>query len=476
MGGHPAALVTTNVSHVINNETQVGAGKHFFQISLRLFPRPTASGLRALRSPLVQSNREALMFCRECGKEMPDDATFCPECGHAVQATGNNKGMKPRGALKFVPLAVIAVVGVAFAANALVPKPSASTSSDSKETAATTQPAIEEEAVEQTVLSTANTKFFSANQDLNYQNDGSFAYDKEHIYTVDYDVDNQVSTIYSSDYQGNNKTAVLTGKWIESIRVVGDKIFYRSRVDINPSLSEYPIGCVNKDGTGDQVIITLSMSLAPNSWFDVEGDSLYYLLDGNLRSCSLTGENDTLVVETGEVYIGNFIIDEGVVYYVDFGSASGQPICSYNLATGEKDELCRIKGDGHLAIEGDTLYFSDSEGLKSISLSGSREMTTVVDDDKLSDYVLYDDCVFYRHTLSDDEKESAAKSKAGTAAEVPEDKIKKIQGYLYKAQLGGGAKGRPAESDQSFLGELFACPTGLYRRFLTYSFDSIALK
>lgn len=421
------------------------------------------------------------MFCRECGKEIPDNATFCPECGHAVQASSSVKGKKPRSALKFVPIAVVAVAGVAFAANALAPKPTASTSGTSREAATITQSAGKEEetaeqTAEQTDASPASTKFFSANQDLNYQNDGSFAYDEERIYTVDYDVDNQVSTIYSTDYQGNNKTVVLSGKWIESIRVVGDKIFYRSRVDINPSQSEYPIGCVNKDETDDQVIITLPMSLAPNSWFDAKGDTLYYLRDGNLRSCSLTGENDALVVETGEVYIGNFVINEGVVYYVDFGSASGQPICSYDLTTGEKNELCRIKGDGHLAIEGDSLYFNDEKGLKSVSLSRDHEVTVVVDDDKLDDYVLYDDCVFYRHTLSDWKKESAAKSKTGTAAEVPEDKIKKIQGYLYKAQLGSGAKGRPAESDQSFLGELFASPVGLYRRFLTYDFDPIALE
>lgn len=348
------------------------------------------------------------MFCRECGKEIPDNATFCPECGHAVQASSSVKGKKPRSALKYVPIAVVAVAGVAFAANALAPKPTASTSGTSREAATITQSAGKEEetaeqTAEQTDASPASTKFFSANQDLNYQNDGSFAYDEERIYTVDYDVDNQVSTIYSTDYQGNNKTVVLSGKWIESIRVVGDKIFYRSRVDINPTQSEYPIGCVNKDGTDDQVIITLPMSLAPNSWFDA-------------------------------------------------------------------------KGDGHLAIEGDSLYFNDEEGLKSVSLSGDHEVTVVVDDDKLDDYVLYDNCVFYRHTLSDWEKESAAKSKAGTAAEVPEDKIKKIQGYLYKAQLGSDAKGRPVESDQSFLGELFASPVGLYRRFLTYDHEAIVLE
>lgn len=423
------------------------------------------------------------MYCRECGKEIPDNATFCPECGHTVQAAGGNKGKKRGGALKFVPIAVIAVAGVAFAANALAPKPSTTTSnssasSASKEAAAITQSANEEqEAAEQTVASPASTKFFSANQDLNYQNGGIVAYDEKRIYTVDYDAAAQVSTVYSTDYQGNDKTTVLTGKWIENMRVAGDKIFYRSRVDDDYGLSQYPIGCVNKDGSGDQIIVTLSASKAPNVWFDVEGDTLYYLQDGNIRSCSLTGENDTLVVETGEVYIGNFVIDKGVIYYVDFGAAQSQSLCSYNLATGEGRELCRFKGDGHLAVEGDTLYFNDSEGLKSISLAGSNEVTTVVDDDKLSDYVLYDDCVFYRHTLSDGEKESAAKSKAGTAAEVPEDKVRSIQGYLYKAQIGnGGAKGRPVDSDQSFMGELFACPTGLYRRFLTYDFEAIALE
>lgn len=33
------------------------------------------------------------MFCRNCGKEIPDWAEFCPECGSLVNKSNNESGM-----------------------------------------------------------------------------------------------------------------------------------------------------------------------------------------------------------------------------------------------------------------------------------------------------------------------------------------------------------------------------------------------
>ncbi|HYB60255.1 MAG TPA: zinc-ribbon domain-containing protein [Methylomirabilota bacterium] len=36
------------------------------------------------------------MFCRKCGKELPDDSQFCLKCGHAINASGSASPTKAK--------------------------------------------------------------------------------------------------------------------------------------------------------------------------------------------------------------------------------------------------------------------------------------------------------------------------------------------------------------------------------------------
>lgn len=39
------------------------------------------------------------MFCKYCGKELPDDAKFCPECGTSVDVVATEQGSNASAAL-----------------------------------------------------------------------------------------------------------------------------------------------------------------------------------------------------------------------------------------------------------------------------------------------------------------------------------------------------------------------------------------
>jgi len=41
------------------------------------------------------------MFCMNCGKQMPDMASFCPFCGHGINDLSNNQPVKPMRTIYF---------------------------------------------------------------------------------------------------------------------------------------------------------------------------------------------------------------------------------------------------------------------------------------------------------------------------------------------------------------------------------------
>lgn len=41
------------------------------------------------------------MFCKYCGKELPDDAKFCPECGTSVDVVATEQSSNASAALNF---------------------------------------------------------------------------------------------------------------------------------------------------------------------------------------------------------------------------------------------------------------------------------------------------------------------------------------------------------------------------------------
>lgn len=59
------------------------------------------------------------MFCPKCGKEMPNTAMFCGNCGHKFEKSGNRKRISAKSK-KFVRMFVIAVLGCFLCVSILV--------------------------------------------------------------------------------------------------------------------------------------------------------------------------------------------------------------------------------------------------------------------------------------------------------------------------------------------------------------------
>ena len=62
------------------------------------------------------------MFCENCGKEMPDSATFCPHCGFECKGSSKIKSSKPASNNKNMKIALIISflltgLGIAYAGN-----------------------------------------------------------------------------------------------------------------------------------------------------------------------------------------------------------------------------------------------------------------------------------------------------------------------------------------------------------------------
>ena len=44
-----------------------------------------------------------MMYCTSCGKQMPDDAKFCPSCGQGLGAEACSCGAEVPAGAKFCP-------------------------------------------------------------------------------------------------------------------------------------------------------------------------------------------------------------------------------------------------------------------------------------------------------------------------------------------------------------------------------------
>ena len=109
--------------------------------------------------------------------------------------------------------------------------------------------------------------------------------------------------LYSKDYDGNDKKKLSDNKKIHKIRVTDGKLLYMTfdkDNDVNT------VGMMNPDGSEDTTIVTAADEITA---FDKDGDEILYLTNDVLRSCSLQGDHDTIIVSDIESFInaGNTI-------------------------------------------------------------------------------------------------------------------------------------------------------------------------
>lgn len=282
---------------------------------------------------------------------------------------------------------------------------------------------------------------------INYNNGAQFAYDNNRLYIIGlYNTDDKETSLYSIDYNGVNKKMISNDSNINSIRLVNGRIYYKSNCD-----NKYSIGVMNTDGSGNTTIITSGESLGR---YDIYKNKLYYMQNSDIHTCSITGENDETIIAS----IKTFTLCNGFIYYIN----KDDVISSYCIKNYKTKELCKIPGAKSLSINKDTLYVVDDNGLSSIHIKGSENNTRIVQDDSLSNYVFYNNQIYYNHQMT----ENDIKELAEYLSDSYSDSIVYMIGLfgvgrLYRSNFNKGI-GEYVDSDQPFIYSLYTYPKGLY--------------
>lgn len=387
------------------------------------------------------------MFCKKCGERLDDDANFCEKCGTTVtrqdvekaaintledsqesinpKAKLSKKNVKTQRTLKGKLPAVIGIGMLVIAVGAFC------------------------------LVQFADGHGASANvyQEMNFYNGAHFAYDDTRLYFIaDYNEDDEVESLYSTDYNGNQKTLIADAENIIRIRVIDGKIYYQESDD------GYSIGSMTTTGEENHTIIEFE-SIAEK--YDVAHGQLYYLTNSKIHSCDLSGKNDRILMEDART----FVLNGTMMYY-----STGDEICSFNLKSEKQVQLCKAEKASNLAIEGKELYYSISnDGLYRISLSGNAEPERIIRDDYLGRYTFQDNSIYYVHEMSDSDVEDIANYMANSERDALIYRLALIGcGSIYRCDKIGNGK-TEIESDQPFVFTLYAYPGGLYYKSSGFS-------
>lgn len=394
------------------------------------------------------------MFCKKCGACLDDDAQFCEKCGTVI-----NRSIQDASKLNVSEESTVEKDTVAFEISGGSKSEQEVIQPKKKKFPAVLVIAIIAVVAIIAVLlvvlgSNSVSKTSNLYQETNFNNGAKFAYDGSRLYIVGlYNEDDEDTSLYSTDYKGVNKTLISDDPDINSIRLVDGKIYYKASGD-----DEYTIGVINTDGSGNSVIVTSSASLGR---YDVYKETLYYIQDSTIHTCTLTGENDTAILES----VDTFTLCNGYLYYVN----NDDVISSYCIKNAETKELCKSSGANYLSVDGNTLYFACDTGLSSVMVNGESTITKIIRDDSLYSYAFYDGCIYYNHQMTSDERDSIAEYLGDTSSEVLSYKLALIgAGSLYKTDMTGG-DGESVDSDQIVIYSLFSYPDGLYCRVTVWA-------
>jgi hypothetical protein len=329
------------------------------------------------------------MFCKKCGAKLDDDAAFCDKCGTAIKrAVASNEpspvqtpnsenaaakdiiiesqNLTPTNSGKKRPIifvaVVIAIIVIAVVASLFLGADSSNSS--------TSDPRAES----------------------NFNNGAEMAFDADTLYFVGlFDDDDSETCVYSTSYEGTNKTLISDNPDINKIRIVNDKILYEISGD-----DTYCIGTMDKDGSNDSVIIELDRKsddqLSDLSDFDASSSSLYYLYNDELRTCSMDGTNDSLLLDGVE----EFIMVGNTLYYT-----TEESIFSYDIKKGQSTEICNSEASRLLFDDG-RIYFKNDSGIYSVASTGDESAQLVVEDSYVGTFLLDGETIYYVQRFDND--------------------------------------------------------------------------
>ena len=179
------------------------------------------------------------MFCNKCGTRIDDDANFCTSCGAKVKKVNGTEEVQEnkqveieqnneseitvmaetpkRSKAKKIVIGVIAVILLVSISLLFINKRS-------------------------------SIDLVDGRQDINFNNGARFAYDNSKLYFIGTYNDNDSETsVYSTTYNGTDKTLISADENIVRIRLVNNTILYLKSND-----ETYTVGQINTDGSEEK--------------------------------------------------------------------------------------------------------------------------------------------------------------------------------------------------------------------------------
>lgn len=396
------------------------------------------------------------MFCKNCGAKLDDDAVFCEKCGTAIKKDINSN--------ETAPAQTISSEGATV--NDAIVENTASTDANSGKkrpialfAAIAAVVVVAVAAVLFLRVGSSSVGSSDPQAQSNFNNGAELAYDDKTLYFIGlYDDDDSDTCVYSTSYTGTNKTLISDNSDISKIRIANGKILYEIYED-----DTYSIGVMDKDGSNNSVIIELAKGSDDYLGdFDVSSSVLYYLYNDELRTCSMDGTDDSLLLDSVE----EFIIVGNTIYY-----ATGKSIFSYDIKKAQSIEICSSNASS-LVFDDGIIYFKNDNGIYSVSSTGDAAAQRIVKDSAVGNFVVDGDNIYYIQMLDADEITELAKLMdesnyfAYALAMVGSGQIQQVP------KTGGVAE--PVDSNQLLSAALFVYPDGMYSK-MSFFFDTLSL-
>jgi hypothetical protein len=395
---------------------------------------------------LIIKKGENSVFCKNCGAKLDDDAAFCDNCGTEIKTeVTSNESVPTQAAIPNDS----AVRNGAEETQAKTPATSGKKRSIVLAAVAVAVVAIAVAAVLLLKSGISNGSVSDSRAEGNFNNGARMAFDDDALYFVGlFNDDDSETSVYSTSYTGTNKTLISDNQDIRKIRIANGKILYETSGD-----DTYSIGVMDKDGSNDSVIIELSKGSDDSLYdFDASASSLYYIYNGELRSCSMDGTDDTLLVEGAE----EFVMGRNTLYY-----ATEDSIFSYDIKKNQSTEICSSEANG-LILDDGKIYFSNDSGIYSVATTGEERAQQIAKDSSVGNFILNGEDIYYIQALDTDEIISLAKA-------MSEDDYKTYAvlmlgaGYIECVPKLGGTP-YEVDSNQFLSVALYAYPDGMYSK------------
>ena len=402
------------------------------------------------------------MFCRNCGAQLDDDALYCEKCGTKISSQNSaNTDMTLKSVVNEVLKESTDTEILRESANVqTTPNPAVSDNAPKGGAKKKSLKGILIGFVAValvTVVVVASLLFGGIggsavdklNSYANFNNGAKVAFDDKRLYIIGlYNEDDEDDSLYSTDYDGNNKTLLSYGEKIYKIRLIDGKIYYTTSDD-----ERYTIGVMDTDGTNNITIVTNEESF---DCYDAYDGKLYYLLDSKLHTCTINGEEDTIILES----IKDFIISKGYIYYANEEDA----IKSYHIANGEIKPICQSSNVSRLSTDDKILYFVCDTGLSSVTI-GDGNTNVVIADSSVEDYVFYGESIYYKQKWSSEYLKEVTKylsNKNGWDYLVSYIFLGACGDLMKEDMVDGHWSNSDINTDQSIVTNLYSYPQGLY--------------